>query len=138
MLRIHEVKRNIEKRSILLQEQILKKIGIKGLELSEYQIVKESVDARNKAEIKLVYSVDFIPSLVGQNAEELEEQLLDKCKGIKLEKSPDMHYHAVTKGQEVLKHRPVITGFGPCGMFAGLILSEMGYEPYYYRKRKVH
>ncbi|HVI40155.1 MAG TPA: hypothetical protein VM577_05805, partial [Anaerovoracaceae bacterium] len=129
MLRIHEIKRNIGEDTDVILGRIIKKLNIRDLEISDFQIIKESVDARNKAEIKLIYSVDFFPALPGKTPEEAEALLLDKCKGIKLEKSPDMSYHPVPKGQTELKHRPVIVGFGPCGMFTGLILSELGYEP---------
>lgn len=129
MLRIHEIKRNIGEDMDVIPQRIIKKLGIKGLEIKDFQLIKESIDARNKSEIKLVYSVDFVPSISDKKTEELEDQLLNKCKGIKLEKSPDMHYHPALQGQENMKHRPVIAGFGPCGMFAGLILSELGYNP---------
>lgn len=129
MLRIHEIKRSIGEEMDVIPRRIIKKLNIRDLEITEFQLIKESVDARNKAEIKLVYSIDFIPSLPDKNTVDTEAFLLDFCKGVKLEKSPDRNYYPVPQGMEEMKHRPVITGFGPCGMFAGLILSELGYEP---------
>lgn len=129
MLRIHEIKRKIGEEMDVIPWRIIKKLNTKDLEIDRFQLIKESIDARNKAEIKLVYSVDFVPSLPGKKTEDTEAFLLDKCKGVKLEKSPDMRYRSVPSGQEEMKHRPVIAGFGPCGMFAGLILSELGYQP---------
>ncbi len=129
MLRIHEIKRGVGEDMNVIPGRIIKKLNMKGMEISDFQLIKESVDARNKADIKMVYSVDFVPSLSGKSTVEAEAFLLGKCKGVKLEKSPDMSYHPVPQGQVQMKHRPVIAGFGPCGMFAGLILSEMGYEP---------
>lgn len=129
MLRIHEIKRNLEEGPEVIPRRIIKKLNVKGLEVNEYQPVKESVDARHKPEIKLVYTVDFVPYLPGKKTEDTEAFLLERCKGVKLERSPDMSYRAVSPGTGQLKHRPVIAGFGPCGMFAGLILSELGYEP---------
>lgn len=129
MLRIHEIKRSPGEDPEVIPWRIIKKLNVKGLEIRDCKLVKESVDARNKAEIKLVCSADFVPSLPGRNAEDTEAFLLEKCKGVKLERAPDMGYHPAVPGGEVLKHRPVVAGFGPCGMFAGLILSEMGYKP---------
>lgn len=129
MLRIHEIKRGIGEDMEVIPGRIIKKLNMKGLEIQDFQLIKESVDARNKADIKMVYSVDFVPLLSGKSAGETEIFLLNKCRGVKLERSPDIRYHPVPVGQEKLRHRPVIAGFGPCGMFAGLILSEMGYEP---------
>lgn len=129
MLRIHEIKRGVGEDMSVLPGRMIKKLNMKGLEIKDFQLIKESVDARNKADIKLVYSIDFVPSLPGKSAEETETVLLNNCKGVKLEKSPDMSYRPVPMGKERLLHRPVVAGFGPCGMFAGLILSEMGYDP---------
>ena len=129
MLRIHERKKNLGESPAVIPERIIKKLGVKGLEIKEYRLVKESVDARNKAEIKLVYTVDFIPSMPNLNGSEVEKRLLNQCKNAKLEPAPDMTYQAVPKGTQPLQHRPVIAGFGPCGMFAGLILAEAGYRP---------
>ena len=129
MLRIHEIKRNPGEDQDVIPRRIIKKLNVKSLEISEYQLVRESVDARNKAEIKLVYTVDFVPFLPGRKSEDAEAFLLDKCKAVKLERTPDVRYHPVSSGKEEMKYRPVIAGFGPCGMFAGLILSEFGYRP---------
>jgi len=129
MLRIHEIKRSTGEDLEVLPRRIIKKLNVKGLEISDCQLVKESLDARNKADIRFVYSIDFVSSLPGRETEETEAFLLEKCKGVKLEKTPDMRYHPAVPGDEELRHRPVIAGFGPCGMFAGLILSELGYRP---------
>jgi uncharacterized FAD-dependent dehydrogenase len=129
MLRIHEIKLGVGEDINTIPRRMIRKINVKGLEIADFQLVKESIDARNKAEIKRVYSVDFTPALPGKNTAEAEEYLLEKVRGVKLEPSPDTGYHPVLPGREKLEHPPVIAGFGPCGMFAGLILAEMGYEP---------
>lgn len=131
MLRIHEIKRKIGEGMDVIPLRIIKKLDVKGLEIKEFQPVRESVDARDKAEIRLVYSVDFVPYMPDRDTADTEDFLLDRCrgKGVRLERSPDLSYRPVAPGQAELKRRPVITGFGPCGMFAGLILSELGYEP---------
>ncbi|HML37096.1 MAG TPA: hypothetical protein PKA19_06725 [Bacillota bacterium] len=129
MLRIHEIKLNLGEEPDVIPLRIIKKLNVRGLEIKEYQLVKESLDARNKTDIKLVYSVDFIPYLPGRETGDAEAFLLNKSRGAKLEKAPDMGYRPVSSGSAEMKHRPVIAGFGPCGMFAGLILSEMGYKP---------
>ncbi|MDD2189958.1 MAG: NAD(FAD)-utilizing dehydrogenase [Eubacteriales bacterium] len=129
MLRIHEIKLDIGEELDVIPDRIIKKLGVGGLKIESYQLIKESVDARNKSDIKMVYSVDFIPYLQNKKTEELENQLLKTNRNIRLERTPEMSYAPITKGQEIMIHRPVIAGFGPCGMFAALILSELGYEP---------
>lgn len=129
MLRIHELKLNIGEPVSVLPEKLLKKLGIKGLEIGSFQIVKESIDARDKGDIKLVYSVDFEPIYKNLDSIESENVTIQKCSQLKVEKTPDTGYHFVEAGIEEMRHRPVIAGFGPCGMFAALILAEMGYRP---------
>ena len=43
--------------------------------------------------------------------------------------TPDMAYKFVTKAPEELGSRPVVIGFGPCGLFVGLVLAQMGFKP---------
>ncbi|MFX6230727.1 hypothetical protein ABTF44_22280, partial [Acinetobacter baumannii] len=43
--------------------------------------------------------------------------------------TPDTSYHFVTRAPASIKKRPVVIGFGPCGLFAALILAEMGFNP---------
>ena len=129
MIRIHELKINVCESRDTIPERLVQKIGMKGLSLGSYAIVKESVDARDKNDLKRVYSVDFEPAIRGCSASEAEELVLRKSRKLKLEKSPSMEYRFVETGSEPMRFRPVITGFGPCGMFAALILAEMGYRP---------
>lgn len=77
------------------------------------------MDARNKKDIKWVCSVDF--SARG------EDQLLKRYRA--LSRPVDKEYVYPPLGTKDLKSPPVIVGFGPAGMFAGLILSELGYKP---------
>ncbi|MEG1584961.1 MAG: NAD(FAD)-utilizing dehydrogenase, partial [Anaerovorax sp.] len=116
MYRIHEIKLDIGESLEKLPEKIKRKIGMPDLEILQYEIVKESIDARDKGDIKKVYSIDF--SVNGGALDPL-----------KLEKAPDRTYHFPQTGVQEAAHRPVIVGFGPCGMFAGLLLAQMGYRP---------
>lgn len=80
--------------------------------MKEWIIRRESVDARDKGRIRLVYTVDF------------------SCdKKLKLPQAPDLTYKCAVPGNKPMKERPLIVGFGPCGIFAALILAEMGYRP---------
>ena len=115
MYRITQIKLNLGEDTAVLPQRILKKIGSEAGEITKYKIVKESIDARDKGDIKLVYSVDFEISGDGSK--------------LNLDLAPDTQYKYVEPGNENLGNRPIIVGFGPCGMFAALILSEMGYKP---------
>ena len=129
MLRIHEIKLNIGESLDEIPKKILKKLDKVDLKLASYHVVRESIDARDKGEINLVYTVDFSLSQEDGNLDDFEEEFINICKNIRIEKAPDMSYQYPEPGQEKMLKRPVIVGFGPCGMFAALILSEMGYQP---------
>lgn len=109
MYRIHQVKLNVEDPVERIPEKIKK---MTGAEVDTWTIMKESIDARDKSCIRRVYTVDF------------------SCKKkLKLDQAPDLTYHYVQQGRQTLTHGPVIAGFGPCGIFAALILADMGYCP---------
>lgn len=97
----------------------LRKAGI-ALDGDFVGIVKKSIDAR-KQTICFVYSVLFRI----QNPP--KEALLAKIDA-QLSAPVDLP-STVKKGMIPLSHRPIIVGFGPCGMFAGLLLAEQGYAP---------
>ena len=126
MLRISQIKLNIDESVSLLPKKIGQKLRIRNFRPDSWKIVKESVDAREKPHIRFIYTVDF--------QVKDEEKLLHRAasiKGVTLTKAPDDVYEipdfSSTKLEE--EERPVIVGFGPCGMFAALILAEAGLRP---------
>lgn len=109
-----------------LAKKILKKLGNRDLILTDMEIVRESIDARDKKDIKLVYTVDFC-AVTRQRPKDYVRLPVGTRLG--LTEAPDMSYMEVSSGSEALEHRPVIVGFGPCGMFCGLLLARRGYKP---------
>ena len=108
--RIHQIKLNIGEDHSIFESAIKKKLKRRDIKIRNITISRESIDARKKPDVKLVYSLDFTCD---------EELPLDE---------------AVVRDYEVPKavgeyKRPVIAGFGPCGMFAGLVLAEAGMKP---------
>lgn len=126
MYRIHQIKIGMNETKADIPKKIIKRIGNRNLILADMEIVKESIDARDKNDIKFVYSVDF-RAVTRQNPRQYVTIPKNKKNG--LEDAPDMRYQEVPAGTSEMKHRPVIVGFGPCGMFAGLILARRGYAP---------
>lgn len=121
MYRIHQIKLNIDESKDKIPEKILKKVGLRDAIIMEWKIAKESLDSRDKSNIKWVYSIDFKAAAKKNPKKEL------KIKNLEL--SPDMTYEVPSHGDEFLKNRPVIVGFGPCGMLCSLILAREGYKP---------
>ena len=126
MYRIHQIKIGMHESKGDIPRKIIQKIGNRNLILTDVEIVKESIDARDKSDIKFVYSVDF-RAVTRQNPRQYVT--IPKTKKNGLEDAPNMRYQEVPCGDKEMKHRPVIVGFGPCGMFAGLILAKRGYAP---------
>lgn len=121
--RIEQIKLNPEKltdelRLKKLRAQVEKRVADKipgrksSFNVRNLEIIRESIDARRKPEVKLVYTVDF----------DCDEKL-PFAKGGRRE------YVSLAGAVDYKGFRPVIAGFGPCGIFAALILAEAGLMP---------
>lgn len=128
MIRITEIKLPIEQADTLkhqddqIKAAILKRLAITESDLIHFTIFKRGVDARKSHAILYVYSLDV----------EVKNQssLLAKFKQDKhVNLAPDTGYHFVANSLHPSKHRPVIVGFGPAGIFAALILAQSGFKP---------
>ncbi len=124
--RMHQIKLNMNETKSDIPKKILKRLNNRDLILTDLKIIKESLDARDKKDIKLVYTVDF-QAVTRQRPKQYASLPLNPKLG--LEEAPDMSYIDVESGGEEMIDQPVIVGFGPCGMFAGLILAKRGYRP---------
>jgi len=123
MLRITEIKLPLDHSDADLREALLAKLGISSPELTGYHVFKRAYDARKRHTILLVYSID-----VTTTNEAVILQRLHADPHVK--PTPDMAYQFVTRATAETRHpRPVVIGFGPCGLFAGLILAQMGFRP---------
>ena len=128
MYRIHQIKLRPGESPELLPQKILKKLGRSDLIIKDWKIARESIDARDKHNIYLVYSVDFV-CVYKKNPAKVARLASDSK--VKLEIAPDTTYKFPETGADALtmKERPVVVGFGPGGMFAALILAQAGYRP---------
>jgi uncharacterized FAD-dependent dehydrogenase len=106
-----------------LRQAILKRLAIPEAELLDYTLFKRSYDARKKSSgILFICIVDVT---VRDEAAVLQRFAGDRQVGI----APDMSYHPVARAPAQLKERPLVVGFGPCGLFAALLLAQMGFNP---------
>jgi uncharacterized protein len=122
MLRLSEVKLPLDHPEDALVNAILKKLQITCEELIGYSIFKRSYDARKKGEIILVYIVDVETT----QEKSIKERLRKDPHVIS---TPDMSYRMVAQAPSNCSIRPIIIGTGPCGLFAGLTLAQMGFRP---------
>jgi uncharacterized protein len=123
MIRLTELKLPLDHAEGALAALIARTLGIRTDQIEKFDIHKRSFDAR-KAELLQVFIVDLAvtPSL--------EADLLARHAGNPhILPSPDMAYHPVGTAPTSLPLRPVVIGFGPCGIFAALLLAQMGFKP---------
>ena len=123
MYRIHQIKLNLNENKDRIPGKILKKIGGRDLSITKWNIVKESLDARDKSNIMWTYSVDF------ELNKAVSGGMLAKMKKAGVEEAPDLTYVVPAVSLNAEDKRPVVVGFGPGGIFAGLILAQAGLNP---------
>ncbi|HEX8541552.1 MAG TPA: NAD(P)/FAD-dependent oxidoreductase [Pseudomonas sp.] len=123
MLRITELKLPIDHPEEDLRPALLQRLGIASEELLDFTLFKRSYDARKKSsELCFIYTIDF-------QVRDEAALLLRLADDRHLNPAPDISYKVVGHAPEGLTERPVVVGFGPCGIFAGLLLAQMGFKP---------
>ncbi|MGD8233528.1 NAD(P)/FAD-dependent oxidoreductase [Vibrio sp. TRT 1302] len=122
MIRLNELKLPLDHEEGALIAAITKKLGISADQVISFNIFRRGYDARKKANILLIYTLDVV---VENEAALLEQFVSDPH----VKQTPDMEYKFVAQAPKNLTERPVVIGFGPCGLFAGLVLAQMGFNP---------
>jgi len=122
MLRLTEIKLPLDHQADAIEQAILKKLAITSDDLIEFTVFKRGYDARKKNNILLIYTLD-----ISTDKEVLLLEKFNKDPHVKL--TPDMEYKFVGQAPKQLTQRPVVIGMGPCGLFAGLVLAQMGFNP---------
>jgi uncharacterized FAD-dependent dehydrogenase len=122
MLRLTDIQLPLDHPEPDLPKAIIARLGIAQEDLLGFTIFRRSYDARKKSAIVLIYTID---------AEVRNEPaVLRRAQGSgNAGPTPDTNYRFVAQAPAGLKERPVVIGTGPCGIFAGLILAQMGFCP---------
>ena len=128
MLRLNELKLPLDHTDEDLKLAVVERLDIAPDELLDISIFKRSYDARNKKRILLIYQLD-----VSLTATAEATLLADPKKARLVKVSPDTSYHFVAKAPadfpQAQQQRPLVIGFGPCGLLAALLLAQMGLKP---------
>ncbi len=120
MLRITDITLPLDHPEPALKEAVLARLGASPDELRSMAVFRRAYDARKKSAIQLVYTVDV----------ELSDEPRALSRRLpKVVPTPDMEYKFVARAPARLDSRPVVIGFGPCGLFAALILAQAGFRP---------
>ena len=122
MLRLTDLKLPLEHTDEALHLAIALRLGIAASDLLSFNVYKRSYDARKRGHILLIYSLDV-------NVSNEAAVLLRLANDVHISPSPDTTYQFVTDAPSEEFLRPIVIGFGPCGLFAALILAQMGLKP---------
>jgi uncharacterized FAD-dependent dehydrogenase len=128
MLRLSEIKLPLNHTESDLPKAILRALNISAEELLSVNIYKRSYDARKKGNIQLIYQVDV------ELDDSVEKRILEATPAMpRVGPSPDTNYKFVAQLPSDFptgnQQRPIIIGFGPCGILAALVLAQMGLKP---------
>jgi uncharacterized FAD-dependent dehydrogenase len=127
MIRVSEIKLSLEQAErpdAFLQSAVACILGVAESDLADVHVFKRSFDAR-KADLMAVFIVDVTLADPSRQASLLAK--FDKNPHVM--PTPDMVWHPPVMANAPPALRPVVIGFGPCGIFAALVLAQMGLKP---------
>jgi uncharacterized FAD-dependent dehydrogenase len=129
MIRITELRLPLDHEPAALRTAVLQRLGVAGEALRELHVFRRAYDARRKTAIVLIYTLDCTLTSAQDEADVLQCLRGDPH----VRESPDTRYRLVAQAPADFRvqqrPRPVVIGFGPCGLFAALILAQMGLCP---------
>lgn len=121
MIRVRQIKVALDSYDEQIVNQCAKKLKVDKKIIEKYEIVKKSIDARDKQNIVFSYELDV--------KIKNEEEYLKKNKSKDILKAPSNNYEFKITGTKKIKNRPVIVGSGPAGLFCAYMLAKYGYKP---------
>ena len=121
MIRIRDISMPPEHDCNQLLFEAARSLKISGSKIRKLTIVRRSVDARKKPDVRMIYTVDI--------AVDGNEQRILKSSGCKKAAIVRKEFYRPVKSAVRPHNRPVVVGFGPAGMFAVLVLSMAGLNP---------
>ena len=120
MIRIRDIQLPPEHNAHQLTFEAAKLLKVSNSKIRKLRLVRRSIDARKKPDVKLVYTIDV--------AVDGNENKILKQSGCKRASIAPQAYYKVPKGKSSAE-RPVVVGFGPAGIFAALVLAMAGLRP---------
>ncbi|MBQ7002206.1 MAG: FAD-dependent oxidoreductase [Oscillospiraceae bacterium] len=121
MIRLRDIPLPPEHNAHQLQFEAAQLLHVSNSKIRQLRIVRRSVDARKKPDIKVIYTIDV--------AVEGNEKKILRASGCKRASIAPVSYYKAPKNIPNPGKRPVVVGFGPAGMFAALILAMAGWKP---------
>lgn len=130
MLRLSEIKLPLDHPPEAIAAAAMARLGIGENDLISCTVFRRGHDARKKSNIQRVYSLDVEVTN--------EADLLKRFAGdVHVKPSPNIDYQFVAHASKPLSNRPIVIGAGPCGLFAALLLAQMGFKPIILERGKI-
>lgn len=130
MIRLTEIRLPLHHAPQALQEAAAARLDIAFHEVLSCTVFRRAHDARKKSAVMLVYSLDI--------EVKDEPKLLKRFAGnAQVRLAPSTDYQFIAHAPATITHRPLIIGAGPCGLFAALLLAQMGFRPIILERGKV-
>lgn len=130
MLRLTEIKLPLDHPTAAIAEAAIARLKIPARDLLSCTVFRRAHDARRKSAITLIYSLDV-------EVKDEAAVLARFANNHQVKPTPDIDYHFVAKAPANLSKRPIVIGAGPCGLFAALVLAQMGFRPIILDRGKV-
>lgn len=122
MIRLSNIQLPLDHDATALENTILSMLEISAEQLVRFNVFRRGYDARKKTHIMLIYTLDIETTC--------DDALLSRfADHQQVKATPDLDYHPVAQAPATLTERPIVIGFGPCGLLAALVLAQMGYKP---------
>ena len=122
MIRVNQVKLPVSHSEADLRKKTAKMMGVSTDQIQSMELVRQSLDARKKPDLYYLYALDV--AVAGKEA-----AIVKRARSVNVQIRKEEAYRLPDPGIEPLRERPVIVGFGPAGMFCGLMLARAGYRP---------
>ena len=118
MIRISNLSLPVDGDLEQLRKRAARALGLRPGQLGELEIVRQSIDARNRSEVHYVYTVELsMPQ---------EERLVENAPGRNVSRTERQAYAFPAAGRRSALP-PVVVGMGPAGLFAALFLARNGF-----------
>ncbi len=121
MIRINQLKLSIHHTEQELKEAVYRKLRVSPEAVHSISIRKQSIDARKKAEIKYIYTIDVFAKEEGN--------IIKRAKDMNIALVTETEYSFSIQGNATLRERPIVVGSGPAGLFCTYFLAKNGYRP---------
>ena len=122
MIRLTEIRLPLDHADDALRAAAAHRLGLPADMLRALQVFRRALDARKRHAVQFVYTLDV------EVAD--EAALLARRDGDPhVSSTPDLAYRFVARADTARALRPIVIGMGPCGLFAGLLLAQMGFRP---------